>query len=178
MLKVKIPEQHGESTDMPFKPEALPTLIGSLPVQDHREATSIIFEYMEEIPLWAQLPCYPEERLLSQFAEGLPGIKCIDGSCTFTVTDPDFEQELLAFFEQYLGVTEGGTPVEDSIFAFSPVTGRGFKAFLQAVPVAQPQPVALKGQVTGPFTMFTGLKDQDGKMAFFNRTHSRLLGIV
>ncbi len=153
---------------MPFIPDALPTLIGSLPLSDHREATQTIFEYMKEIPLWAQLPSYPEERLLSQFAEGLPGLKCRDDSCRFNTENPEFEQELLSFFEQYLAVTEGGTPLADSIFAFSERTGKGFRAFLDAVPGADPAPVALKGQVTGPFTMFTGLKDQDDRMAFYN----------
>lgn len=153
---------------MPFKPDARPTLIGSLPLSDHREATELIMQYMQEIPLWAQLPCYPEERLLSQFAEGLPGMRCRDDSCFFDTADPGFETELLSFFEQYLGVTDGGMPLEGSIFAFSQKTGKGFRAFIDAIKAADPKPVALKGQVTGPFTMFTGLKDQEGKMAFYN----------
>ncbi len=153
---------------MPFKPDARPTLIGSLPLPDHREATQLIMEYMRDIPLWAQLPCYPEERLLSQFVEGLPGIRCRDDSCIFDTADPEFEAEMLAFFEQYLGVTEGDMPLSQSIFAFSENTGKGFSAFIEAVTAADPKPLALKGQVTGPFTMFTGLKDQDGKMAFSN----------
>ncbi len=155
---------------MPFIPDALPTLIGSLPVSDHTEATSIIFKYMQEIPLWAQLPCYPEERLLSQFAEGLPGIECDGDSCSFNAGSPDFDEQVLSFFEQYLGVNEGAIPLEDSVFAFSERTGRGFEAFLKAIPEATPAPLALKGQVTGPFTMFTGLKDQNGRMSFYDPT--------
>ncbi len=158
------------STDMPFIPDALPTLIGSLPVSDHEEATSIIFEYMQEIPLWAQLPCYPEERLLSQFAEGLPGIECDGDSCGFNTGAPDFDEQVLAFFEQYLGVNEGAIRLEESVFAFSEKTGRGFEAFIRAASNATPAPAALKGQVTGPFTMFTGLKDQNGRMAFYDPT--------
>ncbi len=153
---------------MPFIPDARPTLIGSLPVSDHREATKLILQYMQEIPLWAQLPCYPEERLLSQFAPGLPGMRFKDDTCYLDTADPDFEAEMLGFFEQYIAVTDGGTPLSDSIFAFSDRTGRGFHTFLEMVRDARPVPVALKGQVTGPFTMFTGLKDQDGKMAFYN----------
>ncbi len=153
---------------MPFIPDARPTLIGSLPLSDHREATRLIMQYMHDIPLWAQLPCYPEERLLSQFAEGLPGMRCREDSCFFDTSDPEFEAEMLSFFEQYIGVTDGGMPIESSIFAFSEKTGKGFRAFTEAVKQADPKPAALKGQVTGPFTMFTGLKDQDGKMAFYN----------
>ncbi len=153
---------------MPFRPDARPTLIGSLPLSDHREATEIILRYMQEIPLWAQLPCYPEERLLSQFAEGLPGLKYRDDTCFLDTSSPEFEGEMLAFFEQYLGVTDGGMPLSDSIFAFSEKTGKGFRTFLHMIREAEPAPFALKGQVTGPFTMFTGLKDQDGKMVFYN----------
>jgi methionine synthase II (cobalamin-independent) len=154
--------------NMAFKPNALPTLIGSLPISDHQEATRLILEYMPEIPLWAQLPVYPEERLLSQFTEGLPGIRGEGDSLHFDTEDPAFEQELLSFYEQYLEVTEAGLSLEQSIFAFSGKTGRGFKAFLKAIPQTNYKPVALKGQITGPFTMLSGLKDKTGRLAYFN----------
>jgi len=154
--------------NMTFEPNALPTLIGSLPLSDHVEATRLILDYMPEIPLWAQLPGYPEERLISQFTEGLPGIRGKGDSLYFDTEDPAFEQELLSFYEQYLGVTEAGLPPKESIFAFSGRTGRGFKAFLEAVLQADPRPAALKGQITGPFTMMSGLKDKVGRLAFFN----------
>jgi len=153
---------------MTFEPNALPTLIGSLPLSDHGEATRLILDYMPEIPLWAQLPGYPEERLISQFTEGLPGIRGKGDSLYFDTEDPAFEQELLSFYEQYLGVTEAGLSLKESAFAFSGRTGRGFKAFLEAIPQADPRPVALKGQITGPFTMMSGLKDKAGRLAFFN----------
>jgi methionine synthase II (cobalamin-independent) len=153
---------------MTFEPNALPTLIGSLPLSDHQEATRLILEYMPEIPLWAQLPGYPEERLLSQFTEGLPGIRGEGDSLHFDTEDPAFEQELLSFYEQYLGVTEAELSLKQSIFAFSDKTGRGFKAFLEAIPQVGSKPMALKGQITGPFTMLIGLKDKTGRLAFFN----------
>ncbi len=153
---------------MAFQPNALPTLIGSLPISDHQEATRLVLEYMQEIPLWIQLPCYPEERLLSQFAEGLPGLRGAEDSLFFDTEDPAFEQELLSFYEQYLGVTEAGLSLNETVFAFSDKTGRGFKAFLNAVARASSKPKAVKGQITGPFTMLSGLKDKDGRLAYFN----------
>ncbi len=153
---------------MSFKPQALPTLIGSLPHTDHLKATRLILEYVPEIPLWVQLPHYPEERLLSQFAENLPGIRGEGDNLHFDTAAPEFEQELLSFFEEYLAVTEGGKPLKDSIFAFSEKTGRGFRVFLEEVSKMHTPPVALKGQITGPFTMLTGLKDQTGKLAHFD----------
>ncbi len=153
---------------MEFIPNALPTLIGSLPLKDHVQATRLVLEFTPEIPLWVQLPCYPEERLLSQFSEHLPGIRGEEDNLYFDTEDPEFETELLSFFEQYLEVTEAGKPLEQSIFAFSEKTGRGFNEFLRQVEQLKQAPYALKGQITGPFTMLTGLKDRAGKMAFYD----------
>ncbi len=153
---------------MEFKPECLPTLIGSLPLRDHKEAADLILEYMKEIPLWPQLPCYPKERLLTQFSEGLPGIRQKDDSVYFDTSSPDFDQEVVGFFEDYLAITEGGSPLEGSRFAFTQDTSKGFEIFLKAVSRLETEPLALKGQITGPFTMLTGIKDSQGKMAYFN----------
>jgi methionine synthase II (cobalamin-independent) len=155
---------------MVFEPDALPVLIGSLPLTDHDEATKLVLKYTPDIPLWVQLPCYSNERLLSQFTEGLPGIRGDGDSFYFKTDGPEFEQELMAFYEQYLGVTEGGMPLEGSVFSFSDAAGLGFKTFIAAIPALGYTPVALKGQITGPFTMLTGLKDQSGRMAYFNPT--------
>ncbi len=151
-----------------FRPEARATLIGSLPLKDHRAATEMIFEYMSDIPLWAQLPCYPEEQLLTQFVPGLPGIKADNGKLYFDTQSTEFEADLLSFFEDYMAVTDGGAPLEGSRFSFSPETERGFLEFLKMAREKQGSFFALKGQVTGPFTMLTGIKDQEGKLAFFN----------
>ncbi len=153
---------------MNFDPQCLPTLIGSLPLKNHREAAALILEYMREIPLWPQLPSYPGERLLTQFSEGLPGIREKDGTVYFDTASPDFDQEVVEFFEDYLAVTEGGSALEGSRFAFSQETSRGFDSFLQLVSDLERPPYALKGQITGPFTMLTGIKDRDGRMACFN----------
>ncbi len=153
---------------MEFKAQGLPTLIGSLPHKDHYEATRLVFKHTPQIPLWVQLPCYPQERLLSQFAENLPGLKGWPESPYFDVSQPDFDQQLHHFFEEYLECTEGGKPLGESIFAFSNSTGKGLEALIKVTRQASEQPYALKGQITGPFTMLTGLKDEQDRMAFFN----------
>lgn len=154
---------------MKFTPDALPTLMGSLPVSDHKEAVDIIFRYMNEIPVWPQLPCYPAERLLSQYAEGLPAIiEKEDGDVNFDTDGGSFDQELLTFFERYIEVTDGGSPIIDSIFAFSERTGRGFRAFVDRLQNLTSSPKAVKGQVTGPFTMLSSIKDSNGKMSYYN----------
>ena len=154
---------------MKFTPDARPTLMGSLPVTDHNEAVDIIFKYMDSIPVWPQLPCYPEERLLAQYAEGLPGIVTdTDGNVSFNTASAEFDQETLTFFEKYLEITEGGSPIQGSGLDFSEKSGKGFQAMLARLAGSKSRPFAVKGQVTGPFTMLTGIKDQDGKMSWFN----------
>lgn len=154
---------------MKFTPDARPTLMGSLPVTDHNEAVDIIFKYMDLIPVWPQLPCYPEERLLAQYVEGLPGIVTdTEGNVSFNTSAPEFDQETLAFFEKYLEITEGGSPITGSGLDFSEKTGKGFHAMLKRLTACKSKPFAVKGQVTGPFTMLTGIKDQDGRMSWFN----------
>ncbi len=154
---------------MRFEPNSLPTLIGSLPLKSHTEATKMVLNYTPEIPLWVQLPSYPEERLLSQFSEGLPGLKEDGDAICLDTSGPEFEAELLAFYEDYLGVTEGGQPLSSSRFAMSESRTRGLETLIQAVKSLDSPPLAVKGQITGPFTMLTGLKDQDGKAVFYDQ---------
>ncbi|MGC9022105.1 MAG: hypothetical protein ACP5J5_03195, partial [Dissulfurimicrobium sp.] len=153
---------------MTFKPGSLPLLIGSLPLTDHAEATELMMKYTPEIPLWVQLPCHPNERLLSQFSEGLPGIRGEGDNIYFETSGPDFEKDLVTFYEKYLAVTEGIAPLEGSIFAFSETTGKGLNALLVALRKIETRPLALKGQITGPFTMLIGLKDSSGRAVYFN----------
>ena len=57
-----------------FTADGLPVLIGSLPLDDHREALDWIFAATPEIPLWPQLPSNPYEQMMPQFAESIPCI--------------------------------------------------------------------------------------------------------
>jgi hypothetical protein len=150
-----------------FTPGGLPLLIGSLPMDDHTAATRLIFDHTPEIPLWPQLPCYPEEGMIPQFLPGMPGVvQQGDGVCI----DPrsgDFEKASLVFYEQWLAVTEGDRDLLDA-FALTAETGRGFFAFTDYLDRLPEMPTALKGQVTGPFTFTTGVKDADDRSIFYN----------
>ncbi len=154
-----------------FTSEGRATLIGSLPHNDHKKAQQLVFKYIDEIPIWVQLPLYPNERLLSQFVSGLPGIR-YNGDTVFFDTDaPEFEAEFLQFFEEYLAVKEGEKAIEGSIFALNKDNGKGFFVFLDDLSKEKigKRPYALKGQITGPFTMLTGIKDRQGKLSFYNQ---------
>jgi methionine synthase II (cobalamin-independent) len=160
---------------VPFKANRLPVLIGSLPVADHEEAIRTVFEYTPEIPLWVQLPAYPQEGMVAQFLPGIPGLTQKEGRVFIDAMGSTFEDDLLKFYEDYLMATEGGGPLDGTRFALTRETAAGFFTFLDAIERATDVPVALKGQITGPVTLATALTDQDRRAVFYD---DRLLDVA
>jgi hypothetical protein len=151
-----------------LQPECRPLLIGSLPLADHQEATDLIFRTTPEIPLWPQLPRYRREGMLRQYAAGMPGLVEEKGRLYVDSGSATFAEELLAFYEEYLQVTEGGAPLAQSRFVLSREDAPGLYAFLAAAAKRRGQFLALKGQSTGPVTFTTGLVDQEGRAIFYH----------
>ena len=150
-----------------FTPNCLPLLIGSLPLTSHAEAAELIFKYTPDLPIWPQLPAFREEGMLLQFLQGLPGVKEEDGKVLVDPESPSFEEEVLAFYEEYLMVTEGAAPLETSRFQLSREAARGFYAFLELAD-KRGNLLGLKGQITGPVTFCTSLVDRSGRAIFYN----------
>jgi len=151
-----------------FKPNGLPMLIGSQPLKSHDEATRLILEYTPEIPNWVQLPAYQHEGMVEQFLTGLPGVVREDDRLFVRTGDTRFDDEMLAFFENYLssGLLEAGD--QEIPYGLKPEIAQGFFSLLDAL---QPQPdslAAVKGQVTGPITFCTSLHDQDKRAIFYH----------
>lgn len=151
-----------------LKPQGRTTLIGSFPVSDHKEALAIVKESVPEIPLWAQLPQNPGELMVPQFAHGLPGLAYKDGNPYLDTADPGFEEDLLHFYEDYLKESEAPRVADDSRFALTPGIAPGFFTLLEALPDWPVPLFAVKGQVTGPFTLATSLTDQEGRAVFYD----------
>lgn len=156
----------------PFKANGLPVLIGSLPLDSHQEALDWIFEATPEIPLWPQLPSNPKEQMMPQFAEGIPCIReenpeLASGRIYFDASYPEFEADMLAFYEDYLVASEVISDDPDSRFSASRDRAEGLYALINRIP-AEESVLAVKGQVTGPFTMLTGIKDEQGKAGYFD----------
>lgn len=158
-----------------FKGNALAVLIGSLPIADHEQAIGLVFKYTPEIPLWVQLPAYPEEGMMVQFLPGIPGVVQNQDRVFIDTSKSTFEDDLLKFYEDYLAITEGGSPLDGTRFVLTPETARGFFTLLDVMKSAPQFPVALKGQITGPVTMATGLTDQHRRALFYD---DRLLDVV
>lgn len=151
-----------------FSGDARAVLIGSLPHDNHREAVRLIFEYTPEIPLWPQLPNLKEEGMLLQFLHGMPGVVRLDEKIYVDTEADQFETEFLAFFEEYLLVTEGEKELGRSRFAMSSREAGGLFAFCDIAADESERIVAAKGQLTGPITFCTGVVDQHGRALYYN----------
>ena len=151
-----------------FKPNGLPLLIGSLPIDNHEEAVKLVLDHTPRIPLWVQLPVNREEGMIDQFMEGLPGFHDSNGKNVLDTSSTDFDQEMLAFFEAYLSHSESDFDLDTSCFAFQGKRAKGFTEFLRQIDASETRFAALKGQVTGPVTFGTAVKDQDSKDIFYN----------
>jgi len=123
---------------------------------------------MVEIPVWPQLSPYVPEQMMVQFNEGLPGLVRRNGRTLFITSDPKFEEELLRFYEEYLAASAGELPLEQSRFRLGDDTGRTFFAFLDRLERQHPSPAAVKGQITGPFTLLAGLKNENDRLALYD----------
>ena len=150
----------------PFHPQCHPILIGSLPVADHQEAIAMVFQATPRVPVWPQLPVHPQESMVAQFAPGMPGLREEDGRIYVDLGSGAFENELAAFYEEYLAVVEQSAPLETSRFVLGDAAA-GFYALKGRVAAKDPF-VAIKGQVTGPITFGLGLKDQQGRAVYYD----------
>lgn len=151
-----------------FQPRCLPLLIGSLPLEDHAEATRMIHACTPEIPLWPQLPLHADEGMIPQFVPGLPGVTRKGGKLFIDSDSASFETEILEFYQDYLGVAEDAGLLDRSRFSLSREVAKGFYTFLDAAGQNREVLVGLKGQTTGPITFCTGLVDQTGRAIYYN----------
>ena len=151
-----------------WQPYGAATLVGSLPHHDRQKAIDLVFEEIGEIPAWPQLSSYTSEQMMVQYNEGLPGLERKNDRILFAVSDPGFEQELLAFYEEYLPASNGELSLDESRFRFGEDTGRTFFAFLERLKRQEPTAAAVKGQITGPFTLLATLKDENGQLALYD----------
>ena len=151
-----------------FQANCLPVLIGSLPMDNHAEATKLVYKYTPEIPLWVQLPVFKEEGMLAQFLSGMPGLTYENDRYFIDTLGEGFNESLVAFYEDYIAVTEGQDDLLSSRFALTTDTAAGFFELIKQAKISASSPVAVKGQITGPITFGTGVKDQNGKAIFYS----------
>jgi len=112
--------------------------------------------------------------MLPQFAEGIPCIVEQDpggpqSRIYFDISAPGFEEAMLAFYEEYLAVIGNPDSLPGSRFTTSRERAAGLYLLAERLR-AHPAVQAAKGQVTGPFTMLTGIKDTGGRAGYYDAT--------
>ncbi|MCI5148628.1 MAG: hypothetical protein D3916_04435 [Candidatus Electrothrix sp. MAN1_4] len=79
----------------------------------------------------------------------------------------------MSFYEDYMAVLENPEAPAGARFRVSRERAEGLYTFAEALQGGQYNNealAALKGQVTGPFTMLTGIKDTQGRAGYYNDT--------
>ncbi len=151
-----------------FKPHGLAMLIGSQPLKDHDTAIRRVFEHVPHIPNWVQLPVNPHEGMVEQFMAGLPGLVQKTDRYYVDTAGSSFDEQMLSFFEEYLLVSEQGGGWDQSRFALTPDMAQGFFSLLDALASASGELKAVKGQITGPITFCTGMRDHEKRAIFYH----------
>jgi len=151
-----------------ISPQCRPLFIGSFPGCSHAETVRTICAATPDFPVWPQLPIHRSEGMIEQFIEGLPCIDRGNGKVWIDSAASDFDDQLLAFFEDYIRCLEDPEALTASRFALSTETGCGLAALLAHCRTLPKTPVALKGQVTGPVTFCTTVVDERGRAIFYN----------
>ncbi|HPD60382.1 MAG TPA: hypothetical protein PKV48_01290 [Thermodesulfobacteriota bacterium] len=160
---------------MNFRASCNATIIGSFPHAEVDDALRAILECVPTIPAWPQLPFYPEERMVRQYNEGMPGLRMRGDAVFFDTSQSGFESELLEFYEEYLKALDMEQMPLDHKLGISPAYSRGFHSLRQALAGGRYTPLAVKGQIVGPLTLATTLTDQDKRSAYYD---SRLREVV
>lgn len=152
-----------------FEPCCLATTLGSLPHTDIARGTRLMFESTPEIPAWVQFPRRTfYENMMVQFTEGIPALVQEGDRVYFDTALPDFTEQLTDFYARYLAAAEDRDTAALDSFGLSSHYAAGFHEFVARLPQHTRPLVALKGQVTGPFTLGTNLLDQDGRCAYYD----------
>lgn len=151
-----------------FQANCRPILIGSLPLLDHDQAMQLIARSTPEIPLWPQLPQHPREGMIRQFLTGFPGLVDQDSRYWIDTGSEGFEQEMAAFYEDYMHAEEDPEFLQNSRFALGMDSAPGFFALQNYLRKEHSPHLTAKGQITGPVTTGIGVKEQHGKSIFYD----------
>ena len=151
-----------------FQPQCLPILIGSLPLHNHEEALQLILSATPEIVLWPQLPKNTKEGMVRQFLSGFPGLVDKDDKSWIETDSPFFENEMAAFYEEYMRAEDDPAFLQNSRFGLTTDTATGFFTLCNYLKQENFSPLTLKGQITGPVTSGIRIKDHNGRSILYD----------
>jgi methionine synthase II (cobalamin-independent) len=151
-----------------WKASGFATMVGSMPHKDRDTVVEMIFRYFPEIPVWPQLPTYSDEQMMNQYLEGLPGVVRQEDRVFVDTAAPGFDDELYKFYEEFLEVEGSDGSLVNSRFGMGEKTGITFFHFIDKLSRHSSHATAVKGQIIGPFTLLSGMKDQEGRALLYD----------
>lgn len=156
---------------MKFLPGGVATGIGSLPFTDPDDAIRLIRENMPVVPHWPQLPRRGgSEGFVDQFLHPLvkTGLLVREGDRTyFPVSASDWPDRLTEFYSVYLAAEEGDRDAL-SYFSTPRESAVGFYSFIEALRRdGTGEARYLKGHLAGPLTVGFQLKDDRGRLSYY-----------
>jgi hypothetical protein len=133
--------------------DCLPTMVGTMPQTNAKEACEMVLKYLKDVPAWPQLPKRSYlENMYVQVSEGFPGITVEEGKI-FVDRNKDIETPLERLYSAYL---------ENNFYKF-PIS-KDYAAGLHQFLIYKDLNVqAVKGQIVGPVTWGMTVADNDGK---------------
>jgi methionine synthase II (cobalamin-independent) len=138
--------------------ECRPTIVGSMPQTDPVKACALVARYLKDIPAWPQLPRRSFlENMYAQYSEGFPGV-VIEGDRIYVDTAADYTEALGTLYRAYLDDDFGR-------FSISRDHAAGLHEFLA---LADLNPRAVKGQVTGPLSWGLTVTDESKKSILYH----------
>jgi methionine synthase II (cobalamin-independent) len=142
----------------------LTTSIGSLPFVDVEQAVDAVATYCPAIPFWPQLPRRSfYESMYVQGLERTPAV-VVDPASASVYVDTRRTEGIEKFYEDVY---------DDNVdaFAISEQAAPGFYGLLERLPQMAQGVKYVKGQLTGPFTLGIGLKDEKGKPVIYDSAY-------
>jgi methionine synthase II (cobalamin-independent) len=137
------------------------TGIGSFPFDNVDEAIDLIFSTCGEVPFWPQLPKRsPLENMYTTFLEGVPSV-VIDTERNTAYVDTGRTDGIEQFYDNVAGDVIDAFKITDN-------AAPGFYRFLERLKEIQGGVRYIKCQLTGPFSMGLGLKDEVGTPVIYN----------
>jgi len=138
--------------------------IGSLPFTRVDEAIDHVFSACREVPFWPQLPKRSFlEDMYVQFLEQVPSV-IIDEQGEKVYVDTATTSGIERFYEDV-------ATRNLEAFRVSEAAAPGLYRLLERLPEIKNDVKIIKGQLTGPFTIGLGLKDEKGQSVIYNSAY-------
>ena len=143
-----------------FELSGYATAVGTMPHTDPEEACRLVKTFLPQIPAWPQLPKRSFlENMYAQFSQGFPGV-VIEDDRIYVDRSRDLNQPLEQLYASYM-------ENEVEKFAVGPDHAAGLYAFLES---ELGEPLAVKGQLTGPVTWGLTLTDHERRSIIYDDT--------